>query len=709
METELTHFLEAFAQEEFESGRRWARTYLAKQSKDVLSYVLKLEDDSSNLTSDYIEKLSPELRLVVFADLYFDARIQIETSYHYRQACRKIENAKPLLDCMEDEACPILMGVLRHVCDFQKHLCDIDRSLYADDPDKLIAPCEALSQSVEQAKSSANGIYSPWKDLYEAYLLPSIQSNLLFSQNMVLLAKAHSSKWDKNNHADKTEALIEKVSDNIKALRQNGAEIQASEIIPSLRSLVEFHNNKQGHSPLIVKNGDVKTIFFAIMEPCLMPVLSQAIEGELFNKAKPAINLGNIKCSQPDRESLSDIWNSILNDVSPHEYRWALSDIVLNQDENNMTSQVDLVYSKLGFWRVEITTNVNDLPASDFKQIGVLATPYSLDSDLQLQAKSGVTKKYAFLSDFIEDVFSELESCLRAYQEDEKLSIYGVRTLEWSLDRNWFVLENVQRIREANNNTQSLTAASFTKSLSFKELALPSREVRAALSGWIFREPPASDKNLAPIRYNNEEVIFVMRNHAFIGLLEQPDWVNYQAKDSILLCAAIAHMVDLTAQKVTLNETEYGKKVSKLSSQKLKEDITAIELLETHIDNILSIIKGGHIMTYADHSQFIDASLDEFELGKTYQHLEHVLESSKSKRELRILEIERRHKIWIKRAITVGTAFLTIGAVGEVFQIVDDMDLMEYSIPPLAQLAFLGVCFVLVLIVGFISSGKSDH
>ena len=706
MQRNIATFSRFLADEEFELGRRWARDRLTAQSPDILAKILICEDDLSELTEEVVESLSPDSRIAAFADLYFDARVQIEGSYGYINAIEKIQQAKMLLRCEEEQLCPNLLKILIHVCDFQECLCDIDRGLYMDDPDRLIAPCDALITATEKSEAIAASLYGPWLEIYEADLKSIILSNALFAKSLKRLGAAHTEKWMQTKLDKK---LRDDIQNNILTMESYGAHIQASEILPSLRSLETFFEIKGAHSELNVEAASTIINWFAIIDPALMSGFHAAVENEIYGRSGAAIHLKTIKCSAADKETLPDIWNDVMAGMSPYEYRWSLSDVTCHVGQEDVILQADLIYSRLGVWRLQLSTSHKNVSGSAFKHVGSLATPYALDSDISAIARNGTTQKYAFLLEFAEAVFTELERALKKHTPETDISLYGDTTLKWSLSRNWFVFENIDKLSlDGKADAAALNPDSFMTHPGFCELAAPAREVRVALASWVFRQDMDTDDNLAGIRYNKSEFISVSRNQSFSALLSHPIWVKAQAQESIIFCAAISHMLDLTSDKFLQLHSLAQNTSEDVSSKQLRADYVALQNVESYIINLLSTIEGGYIMSYADHSEFVSRALDKFDLHKTQSHLRDVLERSKQQKSLKMAEIDRRYKTWIKRAITLGTAFLSISALAQVIEVLESMNPAHYSLSPIQKLSAITICVLVIITFGFFTANRSD-
>ena len=217
-----------------------------------------------------------------------------------------------------------------------------------------------------------------------------------------------------------------------------------------------------------------------------------------------------------------------------------------------------------------------------------------------------------------------------------------------------------------------------------------------------------TDDNLAGIRYNKSEFISVSRNQSFSALLSHPIWVKAQAQESIIFCAAISHMLDLTSDKFLQLHSLAQNTSEDVSSKQLRADYVALQNVESYIINLLSTIEGGYIMSYADHSEFVSRALDKFDLHKTQSHLRDVLERSKQQKSLKMAEIDRRYKTWIKRAITLGTAFLSISALAQVIEVLESMNPAHYSLSPIQKLSAITICVLVIITFGFFTANRSD-
>jgi len=705
----LTQTLAYMANGDYHGGRKWARTQLQNEDGELLHHVLQTEDDPARLEV-WIDQCRPEARIAAFADLYFTARIVIYSSYAYQGAIHSIISALPLLDCMETEACPNLMRILKAYGHIQVPLCEIDRSIYLDDAPALQRACADVMDRCADIRAISNDLYGPWKDAFDRHLSAALSRHNHMASALSPLAIAHERKWDQRLSPQELADLETQVGQSIRDLRSQERYGTASEIMPSLRTLQAFHAYPEQSAELFIQRGAIKYEYFAVVDPALEDLLERDLS-DLCRTGDPKMSdlaaaLSAFGAMQVDREELSDLWDPRAErDRYVHE--WQFADLCVTNPNSvhdpDILLDCKLIFLGHGLIRLDITLPVHNISASQFKKFSQLSEPFAFDTSMSLMAagtSDTKAKTYGFLRDFADDIFRHISSALIDIGRLAKReSLFGTQPLLWSSWKNRLAIERVDVVSVGSSGT-GLSAREFAALPTSPHILLEAREVRSALSNWTLRPPPDPNHNLAPLRYGTDEAFFIRPNHALIALLDQPRWASHQAVETAEFAASVLNLVDLTLAHVDGLLARDMNEADESTSRRLSiDDLDALEQVVGRRISVLNLVAQS---AYPDQVLMLEKILGKFKIDQKIKALNLAFEQIKIIRKRLSDKRDKTYRSWLSVVLAFGTGFLAIEALDIALTII--FDYFEITIASVARFGLILFGFLATVTTVIISA-----
>ena len=120
--------------ESFLDGRSWALAQLREHSVELYQDISLFDHNQSQpLAGQHTDSTL----LLIYSAQYFNARIMIENSYHYRDANQMIKLACAALAQVSDGINSEFIQALSRFSQLQHWLCEIDRGIYNSYADTL--------------------------------------------------------------------------------------------------------------------------------------------------------------------------------------------------------------------------------------------------------------------------------------------------------------------------------------------------------------------------------------------------------------------------------------------------------------------------------------------------------------------------------------------------------------------------------------------
>lgn len=714
----LARFFELLNDEAFDEGRREARSEARARYPQLFPLLEQLEEAPE--TTILPGAWSVEERLICFSGCYFSARSIIESSYRYRHADQLIERAVEALDGVSGAIDTGFVEVLRGFARLQGAICDIDRGIYNSIASTMTSASVELGDNVDRLLQLGGELDGLEAELFGEHLEPQLAAYRRYADAVQSVAELYGMRWGDGAVLQQAiDAQTMSFEQALRDLETMGARIMATDLAPHMPVLRRFAERQQGQgsgTPCI-EDGRLRIAYFAPLHHNLMKPIVELMTQTLSVEGSEGLSLKGLGASSLESEPMSDIWSGLASRDFVDTYSWHLPSLEMPFRGGVLSFGVELTYYSMGIFVLNLSADISKLSISGLRHAMSLGTPYAVD-EVITWGKSG--EKFAFLEEFSEHTFSHLRTELKR-QLGEQLPD-GARALHWDSGDNRFVSVRLERIScGAGNQWRELDVEALQKHIAYPAIALPLREVRSAIDDWIMRPAPQTSENLAPLRYNENELMVVQRHGAVMALLQQPDWVREQAAESVEVAAAITNLFQVTntvlgkhirhlAVEGPQEKGEDGRKSLK-RLQKHRDEMEAeldnLNRFERDIHWLLDIIQAGSMMTFPDHTRLMRAVFAEMEFERLRQRTNEILAEVKEVHEQTMEEVTRIYDLVknhmarrMNRILSAAMFLVSIAALTDLFELFNEAEL-GITISNFAQfisvMAFILVAIVLML------------
>jgi len=656
------------------------------------------------------DKHSDKKAFLEFAQYFFEAKEIVEISYEYNKAKNLYADAAKRIGSMQDEC----FGVLSIFCQLQSAILDIDRGIYTGYAGLMADSAQLLKQKTEKISEQMHGFGEDPSEipaLLRKELKEIIEGDQKYAEAIVWISELYLARWKHCEYFDQT---IEKVQKALEYLEDKGYERLASDLAPHIHVLKRFNEKRQEEGKLYIENGEIVFNYYATLDYRIR---------EEFNcllKKSPSLDLSKkLEGEKLYQEEMSDIWSGLAAKDYIDVHKLELDSILLNdfRELNEVfEGKFELRYYTMGIFEYRITfkidnsyrekTKYDGLSLTGLRHLQSLSTPFALDEKFCIEKKTD----FEFIIQHIDERFFQLEqkiSDLLRKERDLKLipdaayegkltEAIHKKLLSYNAEQNRFTLVRINKIvEETEAGKRTLTPQVLEKHFQHMALIMPVREVRSAIDNWIMYDECYKEENFAGIRYNDSEWLSINLYSSVVVLLEQPVWVTDQAIESVSVAGAIINLLDLsnTQAQEQLSHMEIEKEyISKEKTQNaLKEKKSAYEAelsqlddAKQHIDHLLQTIEAGAMMTYPDHTVFMEKIFQTMQLEKYKQKTQSLLDALKSKRTKSMEWIQKINEIIlysqqkvIKLIVAIISVFIALGSMKDLFEIWDSSKIVR--------------------------------
>ena len=698
-------------QESFAKGRRWAMTLLDARSRPHHAWILEVEHDPEAPLPAAAGGLEPETLVALSAATYFSARITVESSYRYTHAVRLLERSGSLLEQLSGVTGLAFVQAVRGFLGLQRALCDIDRGIYTSQAAVMFQAARELAEGAREVERLCAATVDELGELLRRHLSELLSAYAAYAAAVERVAHVLSARW---GDASSLEASIAAAGDEVEGavqrLHELGSNIMATDLAPHLPALRTFlAARRQGSGCLLVERGIVTISYYAALDHDALQELGAALCGE--GRRRMRLRVGAYDAGHPELDGMSDIWSGLAAKTFVATHTWSLPALSVVRRGRALRLECTLVYYGMGVFALSLRAPLEDCDVSMVRHVMGLGAPFALDEEIRCEE---VERPLAFLRDYAALVFEGLCACI------DRVLGEGTRPrLCFDLDENRFALLRADRVAEERPGGRAvLSAAAARDHFAFQALSLPQREVRATVDDWVMRAPAPPAENIAPVRYNLDEVLLVHPHEALVFLTEQPDWVRDQAEESVSIAAAIANLFQVTSEtfedriRALAGSREHHLGLGEASidelgaeRERLEQELQGLEHCERELGWLLQVIDAGSMMTYPDHTRLMSAIFERMRFeplrDRTHAVLSHAATiQSETLHDVGKLHDELKHRASrrMNRLLSAAMALVSIGAMKDLFELFNGAEL-GVRISGFAQFASLAGFMLLAVFV----------
>lgn len=638
-------------------------------------------------------------KLKFFCSLFLEAKNIVEISYSYADARALYTKASQSIRDMESN----VFGVLAEYADMQAAILHIDRSIYTGYAPQMKKAAQVLKEKTELILSHLD--IDIVDDSHECYgiltdnLVSKVEEDKVYAYAIMVVADLYLDRWKTTPDLDIKLALVQSA---VEKLESAGNERLASDLAPHIHVIKRFEDRRAKEGKLFIKNGEVSFYYYASLDYRIREELNTSLktasDGDNALSKKLEEVLGSMAMIS---EEMSDIWSgfSSLEFVDTYKFVFNNLKILKFREIENFEAAVELKYYTMGVFELKVSFCIDKeyllqdkegMSLSALRHLQTLGTPFSLDEVMKVEE---VNESYAYISEYADAKFAQLQEdilILLAGHKDLAL-LPEKKALTFNTEQNRFTVTRVNQIVESfGEYSQRLRSSEFKNHFQYKALVMPVREVRSAIDNWIMYDSSVIDENLAGIRYNESEWLSLNLHSCMVGLLEQPVWVFDQAIESAEVALAVYNLLNLsnTQASTQLSNIKKAKEVvdSKLRAkelgqlkEKVEAEIDQLDEFKVHMSNLLETVEAGSMMTYPDHTIFMEKVFDTIALErqtKKSQKLQMALKDSRSKsmeliKKINDAVVYSQQKV-IKLVVSIASVFIALGSLVDMFQLWSD-------------------------------------
>ena len=657
-----------------------------------------LDDEAFEEGSTYFSSQS-KTSLTLFCSSFLKAKHIVEISYSYAKARTLYAQAAEAIRSMEVG----LFRSLAEYADLQAAILKIDRGIYTG-----YAPL--MSESAQELKAKTESILNilsivnadksdPCYRVLQENLVAKVKADNIYANAIILVAKLYLDRW---KISDDLEAKLILVQNAVTELEEMGNERLASDLAPHIHVIKRFEDRRGNEGKLFIKNGEVAFYYYSTLDYRVREefntVLSKINKGDGKLSARLEELLGSISMVA---EEMTDIWSGLASIEFIDTYKFRLNNVKIAKfrEVENLEADVELKYYTMGVFEIKISFLIdNDYLAQDSEGLSLsalrhlqsLGTPFALDEKIMVE---NLDEQYEYLAEYVDAKFEKLDTNIVELLEDspDVELLPDKKALTCNSEQNRFTLVRINQIVENfGDRVVRLRSEDFEKHFQYKALVMPVREVRSAIDNWIMYDSEVIDQNLAGIRYNESEWLSMNLHQGVVALLEQPVWVFDQAIESVEVASAVLNLLNLSNVQASTQlknvskrkeEVDVTLKAKELKSlrARLESEIGQLDEFKAHLSNLLETVEAGSMMTYPDHTIFMEKLFKTISLERQKKKavaLQAELKDKRSKSMETIKKINEavaysQQKV-IKLVVSIASVFIALGSLVDLFQLWSD-------------------------------------
>jgi len=640
-----------------------------------------------------------QIPLTLFCSSFLMAKHKVEISYAYSESRALYKKAAEAIRSMDAE----LFISLAEFADLQAAILRIDRGIYtgyaslmSESAYELQAKTESILKILDNVNiDSSNPCYRVLQD----NLVEKVKEDNIYAKAVIVVAEAYLSRWNKSDNLD---IKLNFVQNAVIQLEEMGNERLASDLAPHIHVIKRFEDRRGNDGKLFIKNGKVAFYYYGTLDYRIREEFNSVLLKISKGDADLSVKLEELLGSNTMvAEEMTDIWSGLASIEFIDTYKFRLNNIKIASFRKieNLEADVELKYYTMGIFEIKISflidndyllQNADGLSLSALRHLQSLGTPFALDENIMVENSD---EKYQYLAEYVDTKFEKLGiNIVDLLQGSPDVALLPEKkAITYNSEQNRFALVRINQIVEDfGDRVVRLHLQDFEKHFQYKALVMPVREVRSAIDNWIMYDSHVIDENLASIRYNESEWLSLNLHHGVVALLEQPVWVFDQAIESIEVALAVLNLLNLSNIQAStqLKNISKGKenievslKAKKLKGLKtrLESEIGQLDDFKEHLTNLLETVEAGSMMTYPDHTIFMEELFRTISLEKQKKKaltLQTELKDKRSKSMETIKKINEavafsQQKV-IKLVVSIASVFITLGSLIDLFQLWND-------------------------------------
>lgn len=629
---------------------------------------------------------SSEKPLDIFCAKFLMAKHIVEISYSYAQARELYEDAAKVIDGLHLE----FFTPLSEYAHLQATILKIDRGIYTGYATLMGVASKELytkTKSILKSLENLNNNTDPCCKIIQANLSDKIIEDNIYAQAIDVVAQLYLKRWDVVEDFDKKLSFVQQ---SVAKLQKMGNSRLASDLAPHTHVLKRFSQRKENRGKLYIKDAEVTFYYYATIDYRLREEFNEILSKISTDECELSLRLQELLHSViMVPQKMSDIWSGLASIEFIDTYSFRLDRLKINNFRKlkNIEAEVELRYYTMGVFELKINFLIDNeylkydpkgLSISGLRHLESLSTPFALDEDIEVQE---LDEKHRYLSDYADVRFEKLnENIFKLLQDCEDLKLLGdSKLILHNSEQNRFSLVRINDVAEdCKGGEKNLFADEFKSHFEYHALVMPLREVRSAIDNWIMYDNSLVDKNLAGIRYNESEWLSINTYQGLIALLEQPVWVFDQGVESMEVASAVLNLLKLSNIQAQTELKNIDKDIKNIINNKksLENKIVQLDEFRTHISNLLQTVEAGAMMTYPDHTLFMDEVFKSISLDK---HMKKALLLQKELKDKRANSMEIITKLnektylgeqkIIKLVVSIASVFMALGAFNDIFEL----------------------------------------
>jgi len=676
----IQEFLEFFCDEEYEAGKCWA---IKNQNKSNFKFFILIEN-------------------------LFEALNIVESSYAYNAAVKAFDD---IYNEVNHHKCILNPEIIKNICNIEKYKILIDKNIYNGNVQRIIDFSKLLQIEIDNCKKI---IYAQKAEVLsnknKGKLSEKLNAYSLFSKSIYMIGESYKNRWEGNEN--KVYFNYKKlILNNINKLIKDENFILGYDLKSHLSSLDKFF---ESNSPkeLNIENGTISFNYFSIVNFKYIETLKKIIlnDSRSHNKQKIKFVMENDSKNwiRPVKSNLEDIWSGLKNSFDyTGKYTWSLNDITLTNYITNDSNKkkpipihVSLSYYNMGIFVLNFEICIKELfkvsgikmSLTNYRYLLSLGTNFALSEDFN---DLNFNKNYSFLNEGALSIFKQLEEALKNIDalSSQVSDILHINETDFTS----FTLSNLYSFSESGFDTLE-HMDNLRNSFAFKGLELENREVRTCIDNWILCQPTVY-KNLAPVRYNKNELIKVDTKQCLIILPDQADWVRSQAIDSVIVTETIRQLLILNIKN---SKKLFQERIDKKNSHLILKNII---VYRNKIEELLDLIEEGAITQFLDHEKFIKQIFITLNIADAKDNANKVLSKLQNNAQVIINEEKQKETRRNRIGLTIVTSFIGAGALRDLFDILNEESFFTnisllFPISPIVQLSLIVLISAIIIYYG---------
>lgn len=641
-----------------------------------------LEDEEFEHGAKEFESLEAT-SLHSFCFNFLSAKHIVETSYEYSKAKSLYQKAANALRDQRDET----LQALSAYAQMQGAILKIDRAIYT-------AYAPLMREAAEELQIKSSSILDLLQecdfasvDAFYTDFIKKVNQDNLYANAIIIVAELYLDRWKKN---DNLEQRLQTVQDALSQLEEAGNERLASDLAPHIHVIRRFDEKRGKSGKLFIRNGEVSFYYYATLDYKVREAFNKLLESTndpyeaLYRNQKSLL-----KTQQLIKEEMTDIWSGLASEEFINTYKFILPAIRIQnfREMESLSADVEIKYYTMGVFELKLSTYIDKeylqeledgMSLSALRHLQSLGTPFALDEKITLDRSE---ESFPFLADFADKCFEQLTS--EIFQSLKKESLKEKASLlHFNTEQNRFTLVRINHIVEKLDSvSRRLAPENFQEHYQYKALVMPVREVRSAIDNWIMYDASVADKNIAGLRYNESEWLSLNLYQSVIALLEQPVWVFDQAIESVEVALSILNLLSLSNVEIQAelkSPLDLNIQEKELKDQRALLDIEIENLddFSLHLKNLLETVEAGSMMTYPDHTLFMEKIFETLDLQKQKKKallLQDQLKEKRSRFKEKIEKINEtvalKQQKFIQFAVSIVSVFFALGSLNDMFEI----------------------------------------